>query len=519
VEPAQWVGREIDGRYRIEAVLGVGGMGTVLRARHQFTGVPVALKILHPQFQLDPDVQARFLAEAQAPNAIGHPAIVKVTDAGRTAEGTLYMAMELLVGRSLRAALAQHLAPDQIKRMMAELLVALGQAHARGFVHRDLKPDNVFLCAPNDEVKLLDFGIAKVLDDARRRTAAGALLGTPAYMAPEQLADASNVDSRADLWAVGVMLFEMITRRLPLPGTSIHELMIAVASGNVIPIRQVMPGAPVELEQFFARALAVDPRRRFGAAVELAQAFASLPLESAASPLAVPQASHTTVPSVVHTPPEAARQVPITTMPPPPPARASKVLLGVAALAVVAIVAGVVIAVTGRSSKPQVAAIKDAAPVVEPAPREPDAAVTTPSERSCEQRCRDLSTQCDTRLASCVKDCESQHTAFVECYDKSMNATETQVNACFDGVMCGFEKICGGKKPAGSASCADTLVCQGTCRDLACLCACDAKLDPSHALVLAQFNACVSVHCATALNRECFVKHCGSQTHACGLVR
>ncbi|MBA2543045.1 MAG: serine/threonine protein kinase, partial [Deltaproteobacteria bacterium] len=260
MDPTAWVGRDIDGRYLVESVLGVGGMGTVLLAKHRFTGVAVAIKVLRPELQSDAGVQERFLAEAQAPNAIGHPAIVKVLDAGRTPEGTLYMAMELLVGRSLREALARdELTPDQRKRVVVDLCTVLGHAHARNFIHRDLKPDNVFL-SPADEVKLLDFGIAKMLDDVRQlRTAAGVVLGTPAYMAPEQLADARNVDARADLWAIGVMLYEMVTNRLPWAATAPQELLLAVAAGEVTPIRVYVPQVSRDVEMFFERALARDP--------------------------------------------------------------------------------------------------------------------------------------------------------------------------------------------------------------------------------------------------------------------
>ncbi len=574
MDPAQWVGRDIDGRYRILSVLGVGGMGTVLRAQHQFTGVAVALKILHPQFQVDPDVQSRFLAEAQAPNAIDHPAVVRVTDAGRTSEGTLYMAMELLVGRSLRAAVtARDLSPDQIKRVLAELLAALGQAHARGFVHRDLKPDNVFLCAPGGDVKLLDFGIAKVLDDARRRTAAGALLGTPAYMAPEQLADASNVDSRADLWAAGVMLFEMITGRLPLAGTTISELMVAVASGAVIPIRQVMPSVSPELERFFTRALAVDPRRRFGAAVEMAQAIAPLTWGTAPSPVlnagqVATVAPHAGSTVASHAPVAVAPQAPMVVAPPAPISpvtteitpSSSKVPLILAAFAIVAIVAVVVVIAMGGKQPGQVATAGDAR-TSEP-PREPvrvptadppkDAAVpdvmllplpdagpkkvrdagtpprdalttiTQPTQPTqpdativeapltCGQRCERLAKRCGTQLPSCQQDCENRATDFIECFDRSERN-------CNDGAICGFAKICGGG-PAGSDTCGQVAACQGQCAvgDVRCNCTCDRQLAPQHALALGRFNACFlrafARGCTTV---DCAAQQCPREVQAC----
>ncbi len=289
-EPA-WVGRTIDGRYAVVSLLGSGGMGVVLRARHTFTGSEVALKMLRPELQLDPQLESRFLAEARAPNQIGHPAIVQVMDAGRTPQGELYLVMELLAGQPLRNALARRLPPVEIRRIARELLDALGAAHGRGFVHRDLKPENVFLAGPSAAVKLLDFGIAKGVTSATiglPRTAAGVVLGTLAYMAPEQLQDASSVDSRADLWAMGVMLYEMLALRLPFQATTIEDLYIKLARHEPDPISRWVPTIAPAIEQFFTRALARDPEARFRSASEMAAAFAALPLDPVGAPAGVP---------------------------------------------------------------------------------------------------------------------------------------------------------------------------------------------------------------------------------------
>jgi eukaryotic-like serine/threonine-protein kinase len=269
----------VDGRYAVEAVLGSGGMGVVLRARHKFTGAEVALKMLHEALHMDTALESRFLAEARASNQIGHPAIVQVLDAGRTPEGELYLVMELLVGQSLRDAMGQP--PAEIRRIASGLLDALGAAHARGFVHRDLKPENVFLSGPERSVKLLDFGIAKGVKSATiglPRTAAGVLLGTLAYMAPEQLRDASTVDPRADLWGMGVMIYEMISGHLPFQAYSIEELYMKLARHEPDSIQRWVPTIAPEVEQFFARALARDPNARFATAAEMAAAVSQLPL-------------------------------------------------------------------------------------------------------------------------------------------------------------------------------------------------------------------------------------------------
>jgi len=282
VAAEEWVGRVIDQRYISESVLGMGGMGVVLRAKHRFTGQSVALKVLKGELSSDAAVQMRFMAEAQAPSAIGHPGIVRVLDAGRDPSGFLYLVMELLEGRSLRVPMARgELSPLEGRRIMLELLDTLAAAHTRGFVHRDLKPDNVFLVGPGASARLLDFGIAKILDAtlAHVRTATGVMMGTPAYMSPEQLNDSAGVDARTDLWACGVIFFEMLTGRLPFRADRAEMLLIAIATQEADSIRAHLPHAPPQLEAFFQRALARDPRMRFGAAAEMAGMLSVLPLD------------------------------------------------------------------------------------------------------------------------------------------------------------------------------------------------------------------------------------------------
>ncbi len=527
MDPAAWIGKTIDGRYVVESVLGVGGMGTVLRAKHAFTGMPVAVKLLRPELQLDPDIQTRFLAEAKAPNAIGHPAIVQVLDAGRTADGLLYMAMELLVGRSMRVALQRReLSPEVGRRVVLDLLVALGHAHSRGFIHRDLKPDNVFLCGAGYDVKLLDFGIAKVLDDVRR-TSAGALLGTPAYMAPEQLADASGVDNRADLWAIGVIVYEMMTGRLPLPATTPNEMLVALASAEPTPIRTYLFNVSREVEQFFERALARDPRRRFGAAAELAQALAPLPVTGAipspSAPAPVTSGHPLSIAAPVGTVPQAPSAMPplsITphTVPEPDRQGPSKALWIVAALAVVLIVVGIAIAFSGKK-EPRVAA-QDAA-----SPPDADAVVVTPDPspikeepKSCDQKCDWLQKECGTRVATCESECKNRPVAFDECFTRSENS-------CRDGATCGFEKLCR-QVPAGNARCADVAACELKCSSGPCICACAAKLAPAHTLELARFNACWSraatTDCANLQGQAflvCLGTVCRAEGQACELAK
>src|SRR6185503_6411500 len=266
--------------------------------RHKFTGARVALKMVRGDLGLDAEIEARFLAEARMPATIGHRSVVKTLDAGKTAEGELYLVMELLAGRSLRHDLMRGVGAPSTRRIGMELLDVLAAAHARGIVHRDVKPENVFLVEPDASVKLLDFGITKVLAGPRSilpRTAAGVLLGTIEYMAPEQLADARGVDARADLWAVSVVLYEMIAGRRPHRATTTEEMFVALVNGEPDPIRVALPSAPPEFDAFFARALARQPEHRFASAAEMAMALARLPLAASASIVAKPASGNVTL--------------------------------------------------------------------------------------------------------------------------------------------------------------------------------------------------------------------------------
>src|SRR5262249_29042046 len=293
-----WVGRVIDGRYVVEALIGRGGMGVVLAARHKFTGAPRAVKMVRRGLGIDAEIEARFLAEARIPATIGHRSVVKTLDAGKTPEGELYLVMELLTGRSLRHDMKRGVGAPSVRRIGMELLDVLAAAHARGIGHRGVKPENVFLVEPDASVKLLDFGITKVLSGGRsvlQLTATGVLLGTLEYMAPEQLADASGVDARADLWAVSVILYEMLAGRRPHRATTVEEMFVALVKGQPDPIRFALPSATPDIEAFFARALAREPEQRFATAGEMAIALARLSLTASAPIIARPPGGSATV--------------------------------------------------------------------------------------------------------------------------------------------------------------------------------------------------------------------------------
>ena len=202
-----WIDQVVNGKFRIEALLGQGGMGKVYRAKHLTLDRPVVLKMLHPDFSTDPQVVARFQREARAASRLDHPNSIAVLDFGAAEDGTLFMAMEFLSGRDLARIIADEfpLAEARIVRIGAQILSALAEAHVQGIVHRDLKPENVMVEPRRGEadfVKVLDFGIAKITAPGANEpklTQAGLVCGTPEYMSPEQ-ARGADIDSRSDLY-------------------------------------------------------------------------------------------------------------------------------------------------------------------------------------------------------------------------------------------------------------------------------------------------------------------------------
>ena len=260
-------GTLIGGRYEVIRRLGEGGMGAVYEAEHTAIQRRVAVKVLHSEFGRNPSVVERFLQEARAVNAVRHRNVVEVMDFG-VDHGRPWLVMELLAGESLAARVERTGAGDPAwaVRVLDPICRALSQAHQRGFLHRDVKPDNVFLVREDDgaEVpKLLDFGIAKNLLEDRKLTATGAMVGTPAYMAPEQITDPRAVTQACDQYAVGAMAYEMLTGRLPHEAETFHGLVVGKVQGECVPITDRRADLPPALAAAVMRSLRLDPAERY----------------------------------------------------------------------------------------------------------------------------------------------------------------------------------------------------------------------------------------------------------------
>ncbi|MEJ7596587.1 MAG: protein kinase [Kofleriaceae bacterium] len=277
---------DIVGPYRIVGPLGGGGMGMVYRAVHALLERPAAIKILRPELGASPMAMDRFLTEARATTAIRHPGIVEVFDYGHTLGGHAFIAMELLEGSSLGVRLAERGALPIAEAMMIARRIAapLAAAHDRGIVHRDLKPDNVFLVRDHeggtvDLVKLLDFGIAKLESTATsHRTTIGLILGTPAYMAPEQCLGTSDCDHRVDLYELGCILFEMLSGRPPYCAVPTTDLLAAHIRHPVPDLGRLVtiPSAVLGLvTRLLAKSPADRPRSALDVVAEIDRWFAS----------------------------------------------------------------------------------------------------------------------------------------------------------------------------------------------------------------------------------------------------
>jgi len=283
------VGTQV-GAYRVLQQIGEGGMGTVWLAEHTMLGRRAAIKLLHPMFSTRPEIVARFFNEARAATAILDPGIVQIFDFGHHVDGSAYIAMEMLEGEPLDKRLRRlgRLALPDALRIMRQVASTLGVAHTRGIVHRDLKPENVFLVHDpevygGERAKVLDFGIAKLTGDPSVKTQTHAVMGTPAYMSPEQCRGAGEVDQRSDVYALGCMLFALVTGGPPFEAEGAGEL-IAMHLREAPPmLSSRIGGIPPEIEALVAHCLAKDPAYRPASGTALAAAIGGL-LGAASNP-------------------------------------------------------------------------------------------------------------------------------------------------------------------------------------------------------------------------------------------
>lgn len=348
-------------KYEIEGVLGEGGLGVVVAATHLHLDQKVAIKYLRGSAPRDRSMTDRFLREARLAAQIKSEHVVRVFDVATLADGTPYMVMEHLEGADLRTRLADSGAVPFSAAVdyVLQACEALAEAHVQGIVHRDLKPDNLFLARVSggkDVLKILDFGISKLSDKYTSSsrvnvvTQAGDRLGTPLYMSPEQLEGSPNVDARTDLWAIGVVLYELCTGAIPFTGDSLPALCTAILTKTPVPATTLVPGLPSELDLIVGRCLAKNRDDRYQNVAELAEELA--PFASTAGQTRARHTAQIVLDSGdTVRPPRFGPSVPAPAQPSdaPPvagaPAQRSKLLIAAA----IAVAACVAVAALGRS--------------------------------------------------------------------------------------------------------------------------------------------------------------------------
>ncbi len=345
------VGSVVRGKWRIDALLGMGGMAAVYAATHR-NGHRCALKMLLPAFASNTEVVQRFLKEGYVANEVGHPGVVTVTDDDVTEEGSQFLVMELLTGESFDQFLRGHpsgLDPFEAMRVAQEVLDVLDAAHARGIVHRDVKPENVFLLR-DGRVKLLDFGIARLRQGTTTAgTQAGVVMGTPSFMPPEQARGRwDEVDAQSDVWATGAMLFVALTGRRLRSGATTNEELLQAMTMPAPPLLSVTPSVPMALADVVDRALAFDKASRWPTAKAMQTAIRAVlgeeaptlhqrprlpPLDAVESPDDASEATRAPLGTAIGL---ATSQVPSAERPMPGKARRRAPLVGGAAIVLVA---------------------------------------------------------------------------------------------------------------------------------------------------------------------------------------
>ncbi len=382
--------------YRIVGKLGAGGMGSIYEAEHVRMGRKFALKLLDPAFAENEEVFQRFKREAEIAGQLGHPNIVEVVDFNRTDDGIPYMVMEKLLGMDLADWVAHHgaFSFQQAYTILSEVVDALEAAHAAGVVHRDLKPQNIFLCEKgrrSDYAKLLDFGISKMKQSGSIVTKTNAVMGTPYYMSPEQ-AEGKNteIDSRTDIFALGAIIYEMLTGKLAFYAPSVPTAMFRVCYEEPEPITELVPNLPDGLDAVLAKALAKDKEERYASARALGDDLdrvfqgqqATFETGTAHKVLTDPSGVSQNALDPTTLSGSASQVMDAQTIPPPPRSNTLPIILAV--VGIVAVVGAAIFVVLGlRGNDEDKAAARQAAPPpmepapMEPAPREPESKEVT----------------------------------------------------------------------------------------------------------------------------------------------
>lgn len=274
------VGETLIGKYRLERFIDIGGMGVIYQARNIAVNRTVVVKLLRDDMVSNEESVIRFLREAKAANVVRHKNIVEVFDIDKTSSGVPFIVQEYLVGESLEKLLERNkegVSSKQVLNLLIPVIEAIGEAHARGVVHRDIKPSNIFLTVQNKELvaKVLDFGISKIAMSKNdvRVTTTDLLLGSPAYMSPEQIHNPRDVTPRSDVWSIGVLLYEMLTGRLLFDTEQASVMMVKICTENPRSLRELAPATPIGLVNVVNCALNRQLQGRYADATKMAQAL------------------------------------------------------------------------------------------------------------------------------------------------------------------------------------------------------------------------------------------------------
>jgi serine/threonine-protein kinase len=515
-------GTVLAARYRVERQLGQGGMGSVYLVRHVRTQERLALKVLHASIAADPKALERFRAEAQAPARIDSDQVARVVDADVAPEldGAPFLVMEYLRGRDLGQLLVERgrLAAPEVVDLLGQAARALDKAHALGIVHRDLKPENLFLAERDDgttSLKVLDFGVAKLMAAGGGITT-GQVLGTPLYMAPEQLTHNALVGPRTDVWAVGLIAFRLLTGRYYWAFTTLEELLALVTTAPMSPPSAAGAALGPAFDAWFLRCCTRSIDQRFASVGEAVAALGqALGVRSDASRVdayaptgLVPALSELPLAPAPLAPPPLA--LPVHRSEPAPPPAGTNAMRNAVLLVAAVLLAGfaalvVAILLFARPSA--------TAPPVGARPADPP-----PPKDGCTSTC--------ARLAECTGISDPQ--CETSCKRNPALASCGAREGCEAVSSCTLGGACSGKPPQGTVSCRATADCEWQCLThggdtTACLCACVHLMTPDRANELYANNDCAQVRCADACRKpfnaatclRCFEASCLSESLAC----